>query len=112
MQDPNAEGNAGSFYVIPYVDREKFESILKDYPNMPHYRIDDTKEKIPAGWLIEQCGWKGKTLGKAGVHSKQALILVNRGEATGKDILCLCDEIRKDVNNKFGIMIYPEVNIR
>lgn len=67
--------------------------------------------KIPAGWMIDQCGWKGKSLGKAGVHSRQALVLVNRGGAEGKDIVALCDAIKRDVKDKFGIDIVPEVNI-
>jgi UDP-N-acetylmuramate dehydrogenase len=78
---------------------------------MPHYKIDDSSEKIPAGWLIEQCGWKGKTLGSAGVHDKQALVLVNKGNAQGKDILLLCNKICDDVYSKFKIRIKPEVNI-
>ena len=67
--------------------------------------------KIPAGWMIEQCGWKGKSLGRAGVHAKQALVLVNRGGATGDEVVRLCEAIRRDVKEKFGINIYPEVNI-
>lgn len=112
LPDPKVEGNAGSFFMNPIVSREKYESLLEQYPSMPHYFIDDEHEKIPAGWLIDQCGWKGKTLGKAGVHSKQALVLVNRGGATGQDILNLCNTIREDVLNRFGIEINPEVNIR
>ena len=79
---------------------------------MPHYTIDAEHEKIPAGWMIDQCGWKGKSLGKAGVHDKQALVLVNRGGATGADIVSLGETIQKDVKEKFGIEIHPEVNIK
>ena len=111
LPDPKVEGNAGSFFMNPIVDMEKFNELLAEYPDMPHYEIDEEHEKIPAGWMIDQCGWKGKTLGKAGVHSKQALVLVNKGGATGQDIVNLCETIRKDVKNKFGIDIHPEVNI-
>lgn len=111
LPDPKVEGNAGSFFMNPVVSMKKFEELLALYPDMPHYAVDDCHEKIPAGWMIDQCGWKGKTLGKAGVHSKQALVLVNRGGATGSDIVALCERIRKDVLNKFGIDIHPEVNI-
>ena len=78
---------------------------------MPHYDVDTDKVKIPAGWMIEQCGWKGKALGRAAVHDKQALVLVNLGGATGEEIVTLCNAIRKDVKEKFGIDIHPEVNI-
>jgi len=78
---------------------------------MPHYFVDEEHEKVPAGWLIEQCGWKGKTLGNAGVHAKQALVLVNKGGASGNEILTLCNTICNDVQSKFGITIHPEVNI-
>ena len=78
---------------------------------MPHYRVDDAHEKIPAGWMIDQCGWKGKSLGRAGVHDKQALVLVNCGGATGQEIVDLCRAIQQDVKRKFGVEIYPEVNI-
>ena len=95
----------------PVVPRSKYEEIAALYPDMPHYTIDENHEKIPAGWMIDVCGWKGKTLGKAGVHDKQALVLVNRGGATGSDIVVLCEAIRKDVRDRFGIEIHPEVNI-
>ena len=105
-------GNGGSFFVNPVVDVEVYERLARQYPDMPHYLTADAKKvKIPAGWMIEQCGWKGKTLGRAGVYEKQALVLVNRGGATGKEIVDLCNAIRVDVFNKFGIMINPEVNI-
>ena len=111
LPDPKIEGNAGSFFMNPIVTRQKYEKLAALYPDMPHYKVDSRHEKIPAGWMIEQCGWKGKSLGRAGVHDKQALVLVNRGGATGSEIVALCDAIRKDVKAKFGIDIHPEVNI-
>ncbi len=111
LPDPKVEGNAGSFFKNPVVDTEKFNELLAEYPDMPYYAVDNGHEKIPAGWMIEQCGWKGKTLGNAGVHSKQALVLVNKGGATGMDIVNLCNRIHNDVAGKFGIEIHPEVNI-
>ena len=111
LPDPKVMGNAGSFFMNPVVSREKFEALLAKYPQMPHYYIDADHEKIPAGWMIDQCGWKGRSLGRAGVHDKQALVLVNRGGATGQEIVDLCNTIRADVQEKFGIDIHPEVNI-
>lgn len=111
LPDPKELGNAGSFFMNPVVGREKFEQLLTDYPLMPHYYIDAEHEKIPAGWMIEQCGWKGRSLGRAGVHDRQALVLVNRGGATGNEIVTLCQAIQSDVYAKFGILIHPEVNI-
>lgn len=111
LPDPAIEGNAGSFFMNPIVPREKYEELAAIYEGMPHYDIDDDHVKIPAGWMIEQCGWKGKSLGKAGVHAKQALVLVNRGGATGEEVVKLCEAIQHDVKEKFGINIYPEVNI-
>lgn len=111
LPDPKVEGNAGSFFINPVVSRAKYESLAEHYPDMPHYKIDYLNEKIPAGWLIERCGWKGKKVGHAGVHNRQALVLVNYGGASGAEILHLSDLIRKDVNEKFGIELTPEVNI-
>lgn len=111
LPDPKLTGNAGSFFMNPVVGRDKYESLLEDYPDMPHYFIDGQHEKIPAGWLIEQCGWKGRSLGRAGVHDRQALVLVNRGGATGGEVLALCRAIQHDVKRKFGIEIHPEVNV-
>ena len=111
LPDPKVMGNAGSFFMNPIVTRQKYEHLAAQYPMMPHYEVDGSYEKIPAGWMIEQCGWKGKSLGRAGVHDKQALVLVNRGGATGAEIVALCDAIRKDVKTKFDIDIHPEVNI-
>ena len=111
LPDPKVMGNAGSFFMNPIVSREKYESLAATYENMPHYPVDEAHEKIPAGWMIDQCGWKGKKMGRAGVHDKQALVLVNCGGATGEDIVSLCRQIQHDVKAKFGIDIYPEVNI-
>ena len=111
LPDPKIEGNAGSFFMNPVVTRQKYEKLAARYPQMPHYKVDYRHEKIPAGWMIEQCGWKGKSLGRAGVHDKQALVLVNRGGATGAEIVALSDAIRQDVKAKFDIDIHPEVNI-
>ena len=111
LPDPKQEGNAGSFFMNPVVERSVYEHLAAQYEGMPHYDVDDRHVKIPAGWMIDQCGWKGKTMGKAGVHDKQALVLVNRGGATGQEILDLCNAIRKDVYQRFGIDIHPEVNI-
>jgi UDP-N-acetylmuramate dehydrogenase len=109
--DPAVEGNAGSFFMNPVVSRSQYEQLLAQYPDMPHYPVDAAHEKIPAGWLIDKCGWKGRSLGPAGVHSRQALVLVNRGGATGSDIVRLCEAVRSDVKTRFQIDIYPEVNI-
>ena len=111
LPDPKVTGNAGSFFMNPVVNREKYDELAAQYEGMPHYAIDSGHEKIPAGWMIEQCGWKGRSLGRAGVHDKQALVLVNRGGATGAEVVTLCETIRKDVREKFGIDIHPEVNI-
>ena len=111
LPDPKVMGNAGSFFMNPIVSREQYEQLAAQYENMPHYEIDATHVKIPAGWMIDQCGWKGKKLGRAGVHDKQALVLVNCGGATGEEIVTLCKQIQQDVQAKFGIDIHPEVNL-
>lgn len=111
LPDPKVLGNAGSFFMNPIVGRGKYESLLNTYPQMPHYTIDALHEKIPAGWLIAQCGWKGKIVGRVGVYDKQALVLVNHGQATGTEVVALCRQIQQDVLNKFGVEIEPEVNI-
>jgi UDP-N-acetylmuramate dehydrogenase len=109
LPDPKVQGNAGSFFMNPVVSRDKFQEIQKDYPQMPYYEVENGV-KIPAGWMIEQCGWKGKSLGKAGVHEKQALVLVNLGGASSEEIVTLCNAVCKDVKETFGIDIHPEVN--
>lgn len=109
LPDPKVLGNAGSFFMNPIVSRARFEELLRQYPAMPHYDVDADRVKIPAGWMIDQCGWKGKALGLAAVHDKQALVLVNLGGAEGKDVVALSDAVRASVKAKFGIEIYPEV---
>ena len=109
LPDPGILGNAGSFFVNPIISMEKYSALSAEYQNMPHYLLDDGRVKVPAGWLIEQCGWKGRSLGNAGVYEKQSLVLVNRGGATGEEILALCERICSDVNKRFGIEIFPEV---
>ena len=111
LPDPAEQGNAGSFFMNPVVSRAKFEELSAVYPQMPHYYINEDSEKIPAAWLIDQCGWKGRALGCAGVHHKQPLVLVNLGGATGQDIVALCKAIQDDVQQRFGITLKLEVNI-
>lgn len=110
LPDPKQIGNAGSFFMNPVVTMSKFLQIQDEYPRMPHYVINEEQVKIPAGWLIDVCGWKGRFLGNAGVHDKQALVLINRGGATGEDVKRLALAIQKDVKDKFDIDIFPEVN--
>lgn len=111
LPDFEVEGNAGSFFMNPVVTKEKYEALSAIYPDMPHYNVDEIHEKIPAGWMIDQCGWKGRTVGNVGVHSKQALVLVNKGGATGQEVVELYKRIQEDVERKFGISIHPEVNV-
>lgn len=115
LPDPAITGNAGSFFMNPIVDKDTFNRLKSEHDNLRYFEVpqDDgtMKYKIPAGWMIDQCGWKGKTLGHAGVHDKQALILVNRGGAKGQEIVDLMHAIQKDVMDKFGLEIKPEVNI-
>lgn len=110
LPDPKVLGNAGSFFMNPIVPRAQFEALHHQYPSMPYYDVDANRVKIPAGWMIDQCGWKGKALGPAAVHDKQALVLVNLGGARGTDIVALSDAVRASVRRKFGIDIQPEVN--
>lgn len=109
LPDPAEIGSAGSFFMNPIITQSKFEGLLRQFPNMPHYIVDGGV-KIPAGWLIEQCGWKGKRTGNVGVYSKQALVLVNYGGAKGEDIVRLSNAIVSDVEQKFGITLHPEAN--
>lgn len=124
LPDPKELGNAGSFFKNPVVKKSVYERILQEWrygseqieahgeeATVPHYIINEELIKIPAGWLIEQCGWKGKTVGRAGVYEKQCLVLVNRGGATPDEIINLCQQVVASVKEKFGIKIEPEVNL-
>ena len=94
----------------PVIPKEQFLSLQSLYPQLPHYYDSETMEKIPAAWLIDQCGWKGKRIGNAGVHENQALVLVNLGGAKGSEIVYLAQQIQQSVKEKFGIELTPEVN--
>jgi UDP-N-acetylmuramate dehydrogenase len=111
LPDPADVGNAGSFFKNPEVPREVFERIKVDYPQLPSYPTQPGFVKLPAGWLIEQCGWKGRKIGNAGTYPLQALVLVNYGGASGSDVLAVAHAIQHDVQERFGITIEPEVNI-
>lgn len=111
LPDPKELGNAGSFFKNPIVSARDFQRIQSAYPEIPHYAVDSEHIKIPAGWLIEQCGWKGACKGNAAVHDRQALVLVNKGGATGREIYELSEQIIADIRGRFGIEISPEVNI-
>jgi UDP-N-acetylmuramate dehydrogenase len=111
LPDPKIIGNAGSFFKNPIVNSSFAESLKKMYSQMPAYEDQSGSIKLAAGWLIEQCGWKGKRIDDAGVHDKQALVLVNYGKATGKEIYNLSEEIRKSVQKKFGIELEREVEV-
>ncbi|MDR0507567.1 MAG: UDP-N-acetylmuramate dehydrogenase [Dysgonamonadaceae bacterium] len=110
LPDPEKVGNAGSFFTNPYFCMEHFNSLKKHYPDIPHYPVNNEVVKVPAAWLIEQCGFKGKSFRGAAVHEKQPLVIVNQNNATGNDIASLAEEIRKAVKNKFFIDLQPEVN--
>ncbi|MBB3702996.1 UDP-N-acetylmuramate dehydrogenase [Alloprevotella rava] len=109
LPDPKEIGSAGSFFMNPIVSEKMFQELLSIYPEIPYYKMP-TGVKIPAGWLIQQVGWKGKTLGRAGVYPKQALVLVNLGGASGEDIMSLSNKIIHDVQQQFEIELKPEVN--
>jgi UDP-N-acetylmuramate dehydrogenase len=111
LPDPKVLGNSGSFFKNPIVLKSEFEPIHKKFPEMKYYEISETEVKVPAGWLIEQAGFKGKRFGDAGIHKNQALVLVNYGNATGQEILNVSKEIQDTIFKKFGIQIEAEVNI-
>ena len=111
LPDPAETGNAGSFFKNPVISREKADDLKYNYPLAPLYDNPAGGVKIAAGWLIEQAGWKGRRIGDAGVHAKQALVIVNHGSATGKELYDLSQEIKKSVNEKFGIELEMEVEV-
>jgi len=111
LPDPKEIGNSGSFFKNPVVTFDSFEKIKDKYPEVPHYIVSENTVKIPAGWLIEQCGFKGKRFGDAGVHNKQALVLVNYNNATGKEIYNLAKKIKEKVFEIFSIDLDIEVNV-
>ncbi len=111
LPDPAVIGNAGSFFKNPEVEKPVFEKLKQQFPEMPGYVISETKVKVPAGWLIEHLGWKGKQLDNYGVHKNQALVLVNYGGAEGNKIKQLAHDIIASVKERFGIELTPEVNI-
>jgi UDP-N-acetylmuramate dehydrogenase len=111
LPDPAKIGNAGSFFKNPSVNGSRFEILSKEFPGIVGYKNEDGSMKLAAGWLIEQCGWKGFRKGDAGVHEKQALVLVNYGKASGQEIYDLSAEILESVKNKFGVILEREVNI-
>ncbi|MEX5749014.1 UDP-N-acetylmuramate dehydrogenase [Massilia sp. X63] len=108
LPDPAEIGNAGSFFKNPVVSRAQCERLLAQYPALVHHAQPDGSEKLAAGWLIDQCGWKGRALGAAGVYPKQALVLVNLGQATGADVVRLARAIQADVAAKYGVALEPE----
>lgn len=111
LPDPERLGNAGSFFKNPVIDSDYFETLLEQYPDIPHHKTLDGNYKIPAAWLIEQMGWKGRSHGRSAVSAKHALVLVNLGGAKGTDIEELYQLVQDDVNHKFGIYLEPEVII-
>lgn len=111
LPNPEEIGNSGSFFKNPVISAAQFNDLKREYPNMPHYPVSEKSVKVPAGWLVEQCGFKGKRFGDAGVHKNQALVLVNHGNSTGKEILDLAKNIQRTVLDKFGIELVMEVNV-
>ncbi len=108
LPDPAVIGNAGSFFKNPVVSAAQCAALLERFPDLVHHRQQDGTEKLAAGWLIDQCGWKGRTLGAAGVYPKQALVLVNHGGATGADVRRLAQAIQADVQARYGVLLEPE----
>jgi UDP-N-acetylmuramate dehydrogenase len=108
LPDPAQIGNAGSFFKNPLISRPQFEELRSKHPGIAHYVQDDGSIKLAAGWLIDQCGWKGKRLGAAGVYERQALVLVNHGGASGQEVFRLAAAIQDDVKSRFGVVLEPE----
>ena len=108
LPNPKVLGSAGSFFKNPVVDKAKHDQLLADFPGIVTFNLGDGNYKVAAGWMIERCGWKGRRVGNVGVYDKQALVLVNHGGATGRDVRSLADAIIADVDNAFGITLHPE----
>lgn len=111
LPNPKELGNSGSFFKNPIITKTDYEKIKQHYPEMPHYVVSETEVKVPAGWLIEQAGFKGKRFGDAGIHKNQALVLVNYGNATGQEILAVAKDIQNTILEKYSIQIEAEVNV-
>ncbi len=111
LPDYNKLGNCGSFFTNPFLSKSKFNDFIKAHPNTPHFSFDEGY-KLSSGWLIEQCGWKGKRIGNVGCYEKHALVIVNYGNASGKEVLDFANLIRQSVYEKFGINLEYEVNIK
>jgi UDP-N-acetylmuramate dehydrogenase len=111
LPDPAVLGNSGSFFKNPEISLHQFKQLQQTFPNIVFYELPNEMIKVPAGWLIEQCGWKGKKVGNTGAHAQQALVLVNYGDATGAEVKRLAYQIIDSVEDKFGIRLHPEVNI-
>jgi UDP-N-acetylmuramate dehydrogenase len=111
LPDPAVIGNAGSFFKNPVISNQKFEKVRNEHPQIPNYAVGEAETKIPAAWLIEQCGWKGKQVGNTGCHARQPLVLVNYGSATGQEILAHAENVQRSVLDKFGVALVREVNV-
>jgi UDP-N-acetylmuramate dehydrogenase len=111
LPDPAKIGNCGSFFKNPVLSSDKFEQIKTEHPNIRHFELENGQVKIPAGWMIDQAGFKGYKKGNVGVHKNQALVLINLGQATGKEVIELAVQIQKHIQQQFGIKLQPEVNI-
>ena len=111
LPDPSVTGNAGSFFKNPVISKEQFYNLKSKYPLIPSYEQNDGTIKVPAGWLIEKTGWKGKSIGQVAVHDKQALVIINKGDATLSDVIELADRIENDVHKEFNIQLEKEVNV-